>query len=153
MNAIELDMMKGMVSILNEASNAYYNTGNPIMTDEQFDARLADLKQLEEETGFVLANSPTQNVGYKVLTELKEVTHDHPMLSLEKCHSVEELIEFANNKELVASIKLDGLTCRLTYNDGILYRAETRGNGYVGSDITEHVKHFKNVPLKRWQVP
>ena len=66
MNAIELDMMRGMVSILNEASNAYYNTGSPIMTDEQFDARLADLKQLEEETGFVLTNSPTQNVGYKV---------------------------------------------------------------------------------------
>lgn len=148
MNAIELDMMKGMVSILNEASNAYYNTGNPIMTDAQFDARLADLRQLEEETGFVFANSPTQNVGYKVLTELKEVGHDYPMLSLEKCHSVEELIKFANNKELVASIKLDGLTCRLTYENGLLVRAETRGNGYVGSDITEHVKQFKNVPLK-----
>lgn len=148
MNPIELDMMKGMVSILNEASNAYYNTGHPIMTDEQFDARLADLKQLEEETGFVLANSPTQNVGAKVLTELNEVTHSSPMLSLEKCHTVDELIKFANNKELVASIKLDGLTCRLTYEDGLLVRAETRGNGYVGSDITEHVKQFKNVPLK-----
>ena len=148
MNAIELDMMRGMVSILNEASNAYYNTGHPIMTDEQFDARLADLKQLEEETGFVLANSPTHNVGAKVLTELKEVTHSYPMLSLEKCHTVEELIKFANSKELVASIKLDGLTCRLTYENGILSRAETRGNGHVGSDITEHVKQFKNVPLK-----
>ena len=148
MNPIELDMMKGMVSILNEASNAYYNTGHPIMTDEQFDARLADLKQLEEETGFVLANSPTQNVGAKVLTELNEVTHSSPMLSLEKCHTVDELIKFANNKELVASIKLDGLTCRLTYENGLLTRAETRGNGYVGSDITEHVKQFKNVPLK-----
>lgn len=148
MNPIELDMMKGMVSILNEASNAYYNTGHPIMSDEQFDARLEDLKQLEEETGFILANSPTQNVGAKVLTELKEVEHSYPMLSLEKCHTVEELIKFANNRELVASIKLDGLTCRLTYEDGILVRAETRGNGYVGSDITEHVKQFKNVPLK-----
>ena len=148
MNPIELDMMKGMVSILNEASNAYYNTGHPIMSDEQFDARLADLIQLEEETGFVLTNSPTQNVGAKVLTELNEVNHIYPMLSLEKCHSVEELIKFANNKELVASIKLDGLTCRLTYENGLLVRAETRGNGYVGSDITEHVKQFKNVPLK-----
>lgn len=148
MNAIELDIMKGLVSILNEASDRYYNTGNPIMTDEQFDIRLNDLKQLEEETGFVFANSPTQNVGYKVLTELKEVTHTSPMLSLEKCHTVEELIKFANNKELVASIKLDGLTCRLTYKDGLLVRAETRGNGHVGSDITEHVKQFKNVPLK-----
>ena len=148
MNPIELDMMKGMVSILNEASNAYYNTGSPIMTDEQFDARLADLKQLEEETGFVFANSPTQNVGYKVLTELKEVTHNHPMLSLEKCHTVDELIKFANNKELVASIKLDGLTVSILYEDGIFVSAETRGNGVVGSDITEHVKQFKNVPLK-----
>lgn len=148
MNAIELDIMKGLVSILNEASDKYYNSGNPIMTDEQFDARLNDLKQLEEEIGFVFANSPTHNVGYKVLTELKEVEHVYPMLSLDKCHTVEELIKFANNKELVVSIKLDGLTCRLTYEDGLLVRAETRGNGHVGSDITEHVKRFKNVPLK-----
>jgi DNA ligase (NAD+) len=148
MNAIELDIMKGLVSILNEASDRYYNSGNPIMTDEQFDARLNDLKQLEEETGFVFANSPTQNVGYKVLTELKEVTHSHPMLSLEKCHTVDEIIKFANNKELVASIKLDGLTVSLLYNDGILVSAETRGDGYVGSDITEHIKQFKNIPLK-----
>ena len=148
MNQIELNMMKGMVSILNEAAEAYYNTGNPIMTDEQFDARLNDLKQLEEETGFVLSNSPTHNVGAKVLTELEEVSHSYPMLSLEKCHTVEELIKFANNRELVASIKLDGLTCRLTYENGYLVRGETRGNGYVGSDITEHVKQFKNIPLK-----
>lgn len=147
-NQIELDIMKCMVSILNDASDAYYNTGNPIMTDEQFDARLEDLRQLEEETGFVLANSPTQRVGAKVLTELNEVTHSHPMLSLEKCHTVEEVIKFANNKELVASIKLDGLTCSLTYKDGTLISAETRGNGYVGSDITEHVKRFVNVPFK-----
>lgn len=148
MNSIKLDIMKGMVSILNEASESYYNTGVSIMTDEQFDARLEDLRQLEEETGLILANSPTHNVGAKVLTELQEVTHSYPMLSLEKCHTVDELIKFANNKELVASIKLDGLTCRLTYENGLLIRAETRGNGYVGSDITEHVKQFKNVPLK-----
>lgn len=148
MNAIELDMMRSMVSILNEASEAYYNTGKPIMTDAQFDARLADLRLLEEETGVILSNSPTINVGARVLTELNEVEHSSPMLSLEKCHSVEELIEFANNKDLVASIKLDGLTCRLTYENGVLVRAETRGNGYVGSDVTEHVKRFKNVPLK-----
>lgn len=148
MNQIKLDMMKGMVAILNDAAEAYYNTGNPIMTDEQFDARLEDLRQLEEETGFVLANSPTQKVGARVLTELNEITHSHPMLSLEKCHAVDEIIKFANNKELIASIKLDGLTCRLTYENGLLIRAETRGNGYVGSDITEHAKQFKNVPLK-----
>lgn len=148
MNSIELEMMKGMVSILNEASEAYYNTGSPIMSDEQFDMRLEDLRRFEEETGFILSNSPTQSVGAKVLTELKEIEHNHPMLSLEKCHTFEELIKFANNKELVASIKLDGLTASLTYKDGVLVSGETRGNGYIGSDITEHIKQFLNVPLK-----
>lgn len=148
MNEIELNLMKGMVSVLNEAANAYYNTGNPIMTDEQFDMRLEDLKQFEKETGFVLANSPTHRVGYKVLTELEESTHNHPMLSLDKCHTIEELVKFANNKELVASIKLDGLTVSLLYENGMLSKAETRGDGYVGSDVTEHIKQFSNVPLK-----
>lgn len=148
MNQIELEMMKGMVSLLNDAAEAYYNTGNPIMSDEQFDMRLEDLRQLEEETGFVFVNSPTQRVGAKVLTELEEVEHSHPMLSLEKCHSIDELIKFANGKELVASIKLDGLTVSIKYENGILVSAETRGNGFVGSDITEHIKQFKNVPLK-----
>lgn len=148
MNPIERDIMKGLVSVLNEASDRYYNSGNPIMTDAQFDARLEDLRQLEEETGFVFANSPTQRVGAKVLTELNEVVHTSPMLSLDKCHNVNELLKFVNNKETVASIKLDGLTCRLTYEDGILVRAETRGDGHSGSDVTEHVKHFLNVPMK-----
>ena len=148
MNKMQLDIMKGMISILNEASEAYYNTGTPIMTDEQFDTRLEDLRQLEEETGFVFSNSPTHSVGAKVLTELKEITHSHPMLSLDKCHTAEEVIKFANNKEMVASIKLDGLTCSLTYKNGILVSAETRGDGYVGSDITEHIKQFSNVPFK-----
>lgn len=145
---IELKMMKGMVAVLNEASNAYYNIGNPIMTDAQFDSRLEDLRQFEEETGFILANSPTQRVGAKVLTELNEITHSHPMLSLEKVHTVDELLKFMNNKETVASIKLDGLTVSITYENGILVKAETRGDGYVGSDITEHIKQFKNVPFK-----
>lgn len=148
MNEAVKEIMQGMVSILNYASEVYYNTGNPIMTDEQFDIRLKDLKELEEETGFILANSPTQKVGARVLTELKEIKHSHPMLSLEKCHTVDELIKFANNKMLVASIKLDGLTVSLRYEDGILVSAETRGDGYVGSDITEHVKQFVNVPSK-----
>lgn len=147
MNAIEKDIMLGMIDILNEASQAYYS-GNPIMSDAQFDARLEDLKQLEEETGIVFSNSPTVNVGAKILTELNEIVHLIPMLSLEKCHTVEELIKFANNKELVASIKLDGLTCRLTYENGFLVKAETRGNGYIGNDVTEHIKRFKNVPLR-----
>lgn len=148
MNEIELNLMKGMVSILNEASEAYYNGKTPIMSDEMFDMRLEDLRQFEEEVGFAFSNSPTQTVGAKVLTELNEVTHTSPMLSLDKCHNVNELLKFINNNETIASIKLDGLTCRLTYKDGRLVLAETRGSGIVGSDITEHVKQFLNVPMR-----
>jgi DNA ligase (NAD+) len=147
MNEIELSMMRGMVSVLNAASEAYYNGKTPLMSDKMFDMRLEDLKRFEEETGFVFSNSPTQRVGAMVLTELNEVAHTSPMLSLDKCHNVTELLKFINNKETVASIKLDGLTCRLTYEDGVLVRAETRGDGYSGSDVTEHVKHFLNVPM------
>ena len=135
------------VEELNKASKAYYNTGPPIMSDAEFDNKLEELRQWEEETGIVLSNSPTQNVGATVLDNIKEVTHKTPMLSLEKCHSTEEIIKFANNHNLVASVKLDGLTVRLTYKDGDLVLAESRGNGMVGSDVTEHVKQFTNVPL------
>lgn len=132
---------------LNSASEAYYNSDNPIMSDYEFDCKYDELKRWEEETGIVLSNSPTQNVGATTLSSIKEVTHKTPMLSLEKCHSTEEIIKFANNHNLVASVKLDGLTVRLTYKNGNLVLAESRGNGVVGSDVTEHVKQFTNVPL------
>ena len=135
------------VNELNKASEAYYNTGQPIMSDAEFDNKLEELRQLEEETGIVLSNSPTHNVGATVLDNIKEVTHKTPMLSLEKCHSTEEIVKFANEHKLVTSVKLDGLTVRLTYKDGDLILAESRGNGVVGSDVTEHVKQFTNVPL------
>lgn len=132
---------------LNEASVAYYNTGHPIMSDYEWDQKFEELRQWEEETGIVLTNSPTQNVGAIVLDNIKEITHRTPMLSLEKCHSTKEIVKFANNHNLVASVKLDGLTVRLTYKDGNLVLAESRGNGTVGSDVTEHIKQFTNVPL------
>ena len=135
------------VKELNEASEAYYNTGQTIMTDAEFDKKLEELRQWEEETGIILSNSPTHNVGTTVLDNINEVRHKTPMLSLEKCHSVEEITKFANGHNLVASVKLDGLTVRLTYNNGDLVLAESRGNGTVGSDMTEHVKQFTNVPL------
>lgn len=135
------------VEELNKASEAYYNTGQPIMSDTEFDNKLEELRQWEYETGIVLSNSPTHNVGATVLENIKEVTHKTPMLSLEKCHSTEEIVKFANNHNLVSSVKLDGLTVRLTYKDGDLVLAESRGNGVVGSDVIEHVKQFANVPL------
>lgn len=135
------------VNELNKASEAYYNTGQPIMSDAEFDNKLEELRQWEEETGIVLANSPTHNVGAIVLDNIKKVTHESPMLSLAKCHSAEEVKQFAKGHTLVGSVKLDGLTCRLIFKDGELIRAESRGNGTIGNIITDHVKQFLNVPL------
>ena len=135
------------VKELNKASAAYYNTGQPIMSDVEFDNKLEELRQWENETGIVLADSPTHNVGAIVLDSIQKVTHESPMLSLAKCHSAEEVEQFAKGHTLVGSVKLDGLTCRLIYKDGELIRAESRGNGTIGSIITDHAKQFLNVPL------
>ena len=135
------------VEELNKASEAYYNTGQPIMSDAEFDNKLEELRQWEEETGIVLSNSPTHNVGTIVLDNIKKVTHESPMLSLAKCHSAEEVEQFAKGHTLVGSVKLDGLTCRLIFKDGELVRAESRGNGTIGNIITDHVKQFLNIPL------
>jgi DNA ligase (NAD+) len=139
--------MKTRVEELNKASEAYYNTGQPIMSDAEFDNKLEELRQWEEESGIVLANSPTHNVGAIVLDSIDKITHESPMLSLAKCHSVEEVKQFAKGHTLVGSVKLDGLTCRLIFKDGELIRAESRGNGTIGNIITDHVKQFFNVPL------
>ena len=135
------------VEELNKASEAYYNTVQPIMSDAEFDNKLEELRQWEEETGIVLSNSPTHNVGAIVLDSIDKVTHESPMLSLAKCHSAEEVEQFAKGHTLVGSVKLDGLTCRLIFKDGELVRAESRGNGTIGNIITDHVKQFLNVPL------
>jgi len=139
--------MKELIQTLVNASEAYYNSGKSIMTDREFDELFDRLKEMEQSTGMVMSNSPTQNVGAKVLTELNGVTHKYPMLSLDKCHSTEEIIKFAKRKDVLAMIKLDGLTIRIKYENGNLISAETRGDGEVGSDVTEHVKQFLNVPL------
>lgn len=135
------------VEELNKASEAYYNTGQPIMSDAEFDNKLEELRQWEEETGIVLSNSPTHNVGAIVLDNIDKVIHESPMLSLSKCHSAEEVEQFAKGHALVGSVKLDGLTCRLIYKDGELIKAESRGNGTIGNIITDHVKQFLNIPL------
>lgn len=135
------------VNELNKASEAYYNTGQSIMSDAEFDNKLEELRQWEEETGIVLSNSPTHNVGAIVLDNIDKVIHESPMLSLSKCHSAEEVEQFAKGHTLVGSVKLDGLTCRLIYKDGELIKAESRGNGTIGNIITDHVKQFLNIPL------
>ena len=139
--------MKKLIEQLNAASDAYYNTGNPIMTDYEFDKMYDELVRLEKESGIVYGNSPTQNVGSVVLDKLLMKKHDHPMLSLDKCHSAEEVADFSKDNELVAMTKMDGLTVTIRYENGKLISAETRGNGEGGKDITEHVKQFDNVPL------
>lgn len=143
----KITRMKELIAELNNAANAYYNTEKLIMSDAEFDSKLEDLRSLEEETNITMANSPTQKVGTKVLDSIAKVVHKTPMLSLNKCHSVEEIEKFANYRPLVASIKLDGLSCRLIYENGDLVRAESRGNGIEGNDITQAVKQFQNVPL------
>ena len=100
------DDISKRVEELNIASEAYYNSGNPIMTDAEFDSKLNELKEWEEETGIVLSNSPTQNVGSVILKDIKKIAHKTPMLSLDKCHSTEEIEKFATKHNLVASINL-----------------------------------------------
>ena len=141
----KIKRLKELIEILNNASNAYYNS-TPNMTDYEWDKLYDELKALEKETKITYPDSPTQNVGYKVLDEIKEVKHNHLMLSLDKCHTEQELIDFAKDKNCILSVKADGLTTSLHYIDGQLIGAETRGNGVSGSDVLENVLNIKNVP-------
>lgn len=139
--------MKNLISQLNMASEAYYN-GESIMDDVHYDRLYNTLKELETQTGIVYANSPTQTVGAPVLDELAKIQiKEQPMLSLDKCHSAEEVVQFANNHTMVAMLKCDGLSIRLTYENGDLIAANTRGNGEIGVDITPHAAQFRNIPL------
>lgn len=142
----KVDRIKELISTLNKASDAYYNSGDPIMTDYEWDNLYDELVKLEEETGVVYPNSPTQQVGYSVVDKIKEVEHNHPMLSLDKTKSSSELIRFAGKKDCVLSVKCDGLTCSLGYKNGKLISAETRGNGVSGCDVLVNVLTIANVP-------
>lgn len=141
----KLERMKQLIKELNNASYAYYNQV-PIMSDYEWDKMYDELETLEYVTGIVLANSPTHNVGYSVADELKEVEHNHPMLSLDKTKSVDELIEFIKNKDCFLSVKADGLTTSLHYINGKLIGAETRGDGVRGTECLQNVLTMKNVP-------
>lgn len=140
--------MKELVSILNEASKAYYQKDTEIMSNLEYDKLYDELVALEQETGIVLANSPTVHVGYEVLSELEKQEHPAPMLSLDKTKEVGALVTWLGNHEGVLSWKLDGLTVVLTYENGELKNAVTRGNGEIGEVITNNAKTFVNVPKK-----
>lgn len=143
----KLDRIKELVELLNKAGKSYYSEGQEIMTNFEYDALYDELKGLEEETGYVLSNSPTVNVGYEVLSELPKERHETPMLSLDKTKDREALREWLGNQTGVLSWKLDGLTIVLTYEDGRLSKAVTRGNGEIGEIITNNARVFKNVPV------
>ena len=144
----KIDRIKELVTLLNRASDAYYNTGNTIMEDREFDALVEELRRLEQETGCVMANSPTHKVGYEVKSELQKVVHNHPMLSLAKTKDWNEFIRYFGSKDVIGMVKMDGLTCSLRYINGELVSAETRGNGEIGEDILHNIKTVKAIPHK-----
>lgn len=138
--------IKELVNLLNEASKAYYQYDREIMSNLEYDALYDELSALEKETGLILSSSPTQKVGYEILSELPKERHAAPMLSLDKTKSVDDLAAWLKDKQGVLSWKLDGLTVVLTYRDGVLVKAVTRGNGEIGEVITNNAKVFANIP-------
>lgn len=140
--------MKELVELLNKAGRAYYQEDREIISNYEYDKLYDELEALEEETGITLAGSPTVSVGYEAVNALPKETHETPMLSLDKTKEIEVLKNFVGNQKTVLSWKMDGLTIVLTYQDGKLKKAVTRGNGIVGEVITNNAKVFKNVPLQ-----
>lgn len=140
--------IKQLTKLLNEYRDAYYNRGESIISDYDYDNLFDELQKLEEETGIILSNSPTQTVGYEVKSQLEKVKHSHPMLSLGKTKSVNDLIKFSNGKNCIISLKMDGLTVLNTYDNGELIQSETRGDGEEGELITHNAKVFDNLPLQ-----
>ncbi len=143
----KIDRIKELVELLNKAGKSYYSEGRELMSNYEYDALYDELGMLEKETGYVLSNSPTVNVGYEVLSELPKERHESPMLSLDKTKSPEALAEWLGSQKGLLSWKLDGLTIVLTYDNGQLQKAVTRGNGEVGEIITNNARVFKNVPV------
>lgn len=144
----KIDKIKELTELLNKASDSYYNTGDTIMEDHEFDTLLEELCSLEQETGFVMVTSPTHKVGYEVKSELKKIKHNHLMLSLAKTKNWNEFIRYFDSKDAIGMIKMDGITGSLRYINGELVSAETRGNGEIGEDIFHNIKTVKTVPQK-----
>ena len=141
------ERIRELIGILNEAAEAYYKEDREIMPNYEYDRLYDELVSLEQETGLIFANSPTQNVGYESAEELVKEAHATPMLSLDKTKDPEALASFLGNQKGILSWKLDGLTIVLTYENGTLQKAVTRGNGEIGEVVTANAKQFENVPL------
>lgn len=144
---MDINNQKELTDKLNQYRDAYYNKSDPLVSDAEYDAMFDKLKQMEQESGIVLSNSPTRTVGYEVKSKLIKVKHDIPLLSLDKTKDTSDLIKFIKANPCLMMFKYDGLTVELIYNDGHLIQASTRGDGYVGEDITHNAKTFKNIPL------
>ena len=147
MDQTPIERMKELIAILSEAGKAYYQESREIMSNYDYDRLYDELSALEKETGVILSSSPTQNVGYQVLSELPKEAHESPMLSLDKTKSVEELKEWLGEQKGILFWKMDGLTIVLTYENGSLAKAVTRGNGEIGEVITNNARVFANIPL------
>lgn len=146
MKAIE--QMQAYIKQIRAADKAYYNAGNPMLTDYEYDQVFDALKKLEEATGLVLSGSPTHKVSGEVLDELHKVPHTRPMLSADKTKSVDDVIKFIDGRPCVLSWKLDGSTMVLRYEDGELKQAITRGDGHAGDDVTHTARVFLDIPIK-----
>lgn len=144
----KIDRIKELVELLNHYRNEYYNNQTSEISDLEYDQLFDELSALEKETNFIMTVSPTQTVGYEVKSELKKVTHNHPMLSLDKTKDINDVVKFLGEQPGVVMAKMDGLTCSLRYVGGELVSAETRGDGEVGEDILHCAKTIKNLPLK-----
>lgn len=143
----EIDEIRLLIDQLNRYRDAYYNEQNSPISDYEYDNLYDKLKSLEDKTGIIYSNSPTQSVGYEVKSNLQKVKHNHPMLSLDKTKSIQDLKDFIGDKQWIMMLKMDGLTVSLRYVDGELVSAETRGNGEIGEDIFHTARTFVNIPL------
>ncbi len=143
----KIERIKELTQQLNQYRDSYYNKSVSEISDYEYDSLFDELKKLEEETNIIMSNSPTHTVGYEVKSKLKKVKHSHPMLSLDKTKSTDDLKKFAGDKDCIIMCKMDGLTVLLTYENGELIQAETRGNGEEGEIITHNARVFENIPL------
>ena len=139
--------LKELTEQLNHYRDSYYNNSESLISDKQYDDLFDELQLLEQETGIIMSNSPTKTVGYEVKSKLEKVKHSHPMLSLDKTKSTDDLVKFSDGRDCIISLKLDGLTVLNTYDNGVLRQSETRGNGEEGEIITHNAKVFDNLPL------